>query len=359
MLLDESSPATTTTAATLVADGLRYVSDASPGISRRRRGKAFQYFDVNGRRITDPAQLDRIRSIGVPPAYERVWICPHANGHIQATGYDARGRKQYRYHADWRAARDGDKYSHMLDFAAALPHIRRTTDAHMKLPGLPREKVLATVVRLLETTLIRVGNAEYARDNASYGLTTLRRRHVTVSGDTIKFEFMGKSGKKWNLSTRDRRIAAIVRNCSDLPGHELFKYIDEAGTRRDVGSADVNAYLKEITCSHGACYSAKDFRTWAGTVQAGLALAALEPGTTQTQLKKNIADAVKAVSRQLGNTPAICRKCYIHPELLTAYLAGELSLPASVTDAQRRRHDQLRDDEIRVLRFLIKRLKTA
>ncbi len=335
-------------------DGLRHVSDRQPGLTRRRHGKDFHYFDAQGRRITDTAVLARIRAIGIPPAYERVWICPHANGHIQATGYDARGRKQYRYHLRWREARDETKYHHMLDFAAALPGIRRTVDAHLHLPGLPRDKVLATVVRLLETTLIRVGNAEYARDNASYGLTTIRRKHVKVSGDTIHFEFTGKSGKLWRLSTRDRRVATVAQQCADLPGHELFKYTDDDGQTHDVGSADVNAYLQQIGMPG---LSAKDFRTWAGTVQAALALAACEPCATQTEMKKNLVATIKDVASLLGNTPAICRKCYVHPEVMAAYMAQELKLSGKISDAQRRAHDGLRNEEIAVLYFLKKRLK--
>lgn len=316
--------------------GLTYVSDEKPGITRRRSGKGFAYRDRNGRLLKDEAVLARIRKLAIPPAYEDVWICPSANGHIQATGRDARGRKQYRYHPRFREVRDATKYDHMLDFARALPTIRDTIEKHVALRGMPREKVLAAVVSLLETTLIRVGNDDYARDNKSYGLTTLKSRHVSVKGGELRFKFKGKSGKEWNLGIRDRRIARIVRDCQDLPGQELFQYIDDDGERRSVSSTDVNDYLREIT---GKDITAKDFRTWAGTVLAALALAEFETFDSDARAKKNLREAIERVSARLGNTPTICRKCYIHPEVVHSYLQGEMLL-----EVQKKVEGELRDD---------------
>ncbi len=301
--------------------GLRYISDDRPGIRRRRVGEEFEYIAPDGQCILDGPELERILSLGIPPAWTDVWICPSPNGHIQATGRDAKGRKQYRYHPRWRATRDETKYARMLAFGAALPLIRRRVEEDLARPGLPREKVLAAVVRLLETTLIRVGNAEYARDNKHYGLTTMRDKHVDVDGTKISFEFVGKSGIHHTVSLKDRRLARIVQRCRDLPGYELFQYIDEQGQRQDVGSADVNAYLREIT---GQEFTAKDFRTWAGTVLASLALQELEASESDAEAKKKIARAVESVSERLGNTPTICRKCYIHPAVIDAYLEGSL-----------------------------------
>jgi DNA topoisomerase-1 len=272
----------------------------------------------------------------VPPAWTEVWICPHANGHIQATGRDAKGRKQYRYHTRFREVRDGTKYEHMMAFAQALPAIRAKLKEHMALRGLPREKVLATVVNLLETTLIRVGNDDYVKQNKSYGLTTLRNKHVEVDGAALRFHFKGKSGKTWNLQVKDRRIAKIVRACQDLPGQELFQYVDEDGVQRDVTSADVNAYLKEIT---GTDISAKDFRTWAGTVLAAMALKEFETFDSDAKAKKNVRAAIEHVASKLGNTPTICRKCYIHPEIMSSYVEGSLLL-----EVKKEVEAELRDD---------------
>ena len=301
--------------------GLRYVSDIRPGIGRQPTQHGFEYIDTRGEPIRDDKQLERIKALAIPPAWTDVWICPSPNGHIQATGRDARGRKQYRYHPRWRMVRDETKYARMLAFGAALPRIRKRVERDLKRPGLPREKVLAAVVRLLETTLIRVGNAEYARDNQHYGLTTMRDKHVGVEGTQICFEFTGKSGKRHSVDLRDRRLARIVKQCRDLPGYELFQYIDDDGQRQDVDSADVNAYLREIS---GEEFTAKDFRTWAGTVLASLALQELETSDSDAEAKHKIGQAVESVSEHLGNTPAICRKCYIHPAVIDAYLEGSL-----------------------------------
>ena len=302
--------------------GLRYVNDDDRGISRVRRGDTFTFKMPDGKTVKDPDTLARIRSLAIPPAYTDVWICLHANGHLQATGRDARGRKQYRYHPKWRDHRDGRKYEHVMEFARALPAIRERVKKDMGLPGLPREKVIATVVALLESTLIRVGNEDYARDNKSYGLTTLREKHIDVKGDQLRFQFRGKSGKDWNLKLSDKRIAKVVRQCQDLPGQHLFQYVDDAGERRVVTSADVNDYLRDIS---GQDISAKDFRTWAGTVLAALALREFEKFESQTLAKKNIKAAIERVAERLGNTPTICRKCYVHPEIVTTYLDGNLA----------------------------------
>jgi DNA topoisomerase I len=303
--------------------GLSFVSDEQPGIRRQRAGRGFTFVRPNGETMHDEATLARIRKLAIPPAYSDVWICPRADGHIQATGRDAKGRKQYRYHPQFRAVRESTKYEHMMEFARSLPEIRARIAEHMALRGLPREKVLATVVHLLETTLIRVGNDDYAKQNKSYGLTTLRNPHVKVDGAELRFEFKGKSGKTWRLQIKDRRVAKIVKACQDLPGQELFQYLDENGERRDVTSADVNAYLREIT---GRDVTAKDFRTWAGTVLAALALQEFETFDTQAKVKKNVRAAIERVAARLGNTPTICRKCYIHPEILSSYAEGALLL---------------------------------
>ena len=321
--------------------GLRYVSDEEPGYRRKRSGRGFRYLDAAGSAVTDEAVLQRIRKLAIPPAYTDVWICRHANGHIQATGRDDKGRKQYRYHPDFREARESTKFAHMLDFAQALPALRRTVREHMGRRGLPREKVLATVVHLLEATLIRVGNDDYARQNRSYGLTTLRDPHVQVEGADLRFRFKGKSGKVWQLSLRDRRVAKIVKACQDLPGQELFQYLDEDGVQRDVTSADVNAYLREIS---GRDITAKDFRTWSGTVLAALALREFESFDSEAAAKKNVRAAIERVAERLGNTPTICRKCYIHPEILDCYLAGDLLL-------------QVRDEVLAELRDDLSRLR--
>jgi DNA topoisomerase-1 len=304
------------------AADLHYVTDAAPGIRRRRQGRGFRYFASDGRPLRDPKELERIRSLAVPPAWREVWICPDAFGHIQAIGRDARGRRQYRYHPSWRRLRDESKFSRMVAFGRALPTIRARVKAALARPGLSREKVLALVVRLLEITLIRVGNEEYARDNASFGLTTLRRRHVAVSGGELRFRFKGKSGKEHAFGIRDRRLSRLVKRCQELPGQELFRYVDERGRARGVGSADVNAYLRGLS---GRDFSAKDFRTWAGTVRAAYALNASEPFSSDRQAKRSLARAVESVAARLGNTPAICRRSYIHPVVVDTYLEGSLA----------------------------------
>jgi len=304
------------------AAGLQYVCDDRPGIRRKRAGKGFSYIGLNGKPIRDADELKRIKSIGVPPAYTDVWICPIPNGHLQATGRDAKGRKQYRYHSRWREVRDETKYARMVAFGQALPKIRQQVEQDLGRRGLPREKVLATVVRLLETTLIRVGNEEYAKENRSFGLTTMRDKHVDISGSTVQFEFRGKSGKQHAIDVSDRRLAKIVERCRDIPGYELFQYLDEKGQRQTIDSADVNEYLQAIT---GQDFTAKDFRTWAGTVLAAVALQEFEAFDSQTQAKKNVVRAIEAVSEQLGNTPSICRKCYVHPAVIDTYLDGSLA----------------------------------
>ena len=303
--------------------GLRYVSDQRPGIRRKKYGNGFGYLRPDGTKLSDPDILGRIRSLAIPPAWNDVWICPFTDGHIQATGRDAKGRKQYRYHPRFREVRDSTKYDHVVAFAKALPAIRKTASEHMALRGLPREKVLATVVHLLETTLIRVGNDDYAKHNKSYGLTTLKNRHVDIHGSEVRFHFAGKGGKQWSVTVRDRRVAKVIRACQELPGQELLQYIDAEGSRQDVRSEDVNAYLKEIT---GQDITAKDFRTWAGTVLAALALRELTTFDTAAQAKKNVRAAIERVAARLGNTPTICRKCYVHPEIFNSYMDGSLAL---------------------------------
>jgi DNA topoisomerase-1 len=301
--------------------GLRYVTDTRPGIRRKRAGKGFTYIGIDGTPIRDPQELRRIRALGIPPAWTEVWICPLPHGHLQATGRDAKGRKQYRYHPQWREVRDQTKYEQMCAFGAALPLIRKQVDHDLALPNLPRDKVLATVLRLLETTLIRVGNEEYARANQSFGLTTLRDQHVDITGTTLRFQFRGKSGKEHVIEIHDRRLARIVRRCQDLPGQELFQYVDDEGQRRTIDSGDVNTYLRQIT---GQDFTTKDFRTWAGTVLATEALQACATCGSVTEARKNVVQAIKNVASRLGNTPAICRKCYVSPAIIEAYLAGSL-----------------------------------
>ena len=279
------------------------------------------YFGTNGETIKDADILARIKSLAIPPAWRDVWICPIAHGHLQATGIDAKGRKQYRYHPRWRAVRDETKYDRMRLFGRALPGIRARVERDLARSGLPREKILATIVRLLETTLIRVGNEEYARQNASFGLTTMQDRHVDISGATLTFEFRGKSGISHSIDLTDRRLAKIVKRSQDLPGYELFQYLDEQGTRRSVDSADVNAYLKEIS---GEEFTAKDFRTWAGTVLAARALQEFQTFDSQAQAKRNVVQAIEAVAKRLGNTKAVCRKCYVHPRVIDLYMDGSL-----------------------------------
>jgi DNA topoisomerase-1 len=334
--------------------GLRYTTDAKPGLRRRRRGKGFAYIGSDGGVIRDADELARIKRLVIPPAWTDVWICPDPRGHLQATGRDARGRKQYRYHAKWREVRDETKYDRMPGFAQTLPGIRRKTSDDLRRAGLPREKVLATVVQLLEKTLIRVGNDEYAKSNRSYGLTTLRDGHVEVKGPRVRFSFRGKSGVEHEIDLSDRRLARIVKQCRDLPGYDLFQYVDDNGERQAVGSAEVNAYLKAIT---GQDLTSKDFRTWAGTVLAAQLLCEFEACTSTTQAKKNIVRAIEVVAGRLGNTKAVCRKCYIHPAILDAYLDG------SMVEAMRRRPrklngaaDRLTEAEAAVLGLLQRRL---
>src|SRR5262245_37062069 len=303
------------------AAGLRYVSDDKPGIQRIRRGNNFVYIGTDGQPIQDEKELQRIKSLAIPPAWTDVWICPIANGHIQATARDAKGRKQYRYHPRWREVRDETKYGRMLAFAQALPVIRRRVEKDLQLPGMPREKILATLVRLLETTFIRVGNEEYARTNNSYGLTTMRNHHVEVSGSTLTFRFRGKSGKYHSIRLTDPRLSRIVKRCQNLPCQDLFQYLDENSEPQSIGSTDVNDYLRYIT---GEDFTAKDFRTWAGTVLAAKMLVEFDEFESETEAKKNIVEAVQSVANRLGNTPAVCRKCYIHPTILDTYLDRSL-----------------------------------
>jgi DNA topoisomerase-1 len=305
---------------------LRHVTDAAPGIARRRAGRGFRYRAPDGSPVRSPQVLARIRALAIPPAWTSVWICTLPQGHLQAVGRDARGRKQYRYHPRWRRLRDETKYARLAVFARALPRIRRRVHEDMRRPGLPREKVLAAVVGLLERTLIRVGNEEYARENGSYGLTTLRAKHVKVTGARIRFEFVGKGGRPHVVDLDDRRLARVVRRCRELPGHELFQYVDEDGRRQSIDSADVNAYLREIA---GHEFTAKDFRTWGGTVLAAAALRGLEAGGG-TRARKQITRAVASVAQRMRNTPAICRKSYIHPAILDAFETAALGPPITV-----------------------------
>jgi DNA topoisomerase-1 len=354
-----ANPATDTDDARAAAKsaGLRYVSDARAGIARIKSGAKFRYADADGQPLRDEDALARIRKLAIPPAWTDVWICPQHNGHLQATGRDARGRKQYRYHAAWRSVRDESKYERMLGFGDALPQIRKQVDAHLKLPGLPREKVLATIVYLLQTTMMRVGNETYARENKSFGLTTLRDRHVRIDGSDVEFKFRGKSGVHHAIKVHDRRLAKIIARIRDLPGQELFQYVDDDGATHNIDSADVNDYLHTVS---GADYTAKDFRTWYGTVLAAVALREFERVDSEAQAKKNIVQAIEAVAKKLGNTPTICRKCYVHPVVLEAYLDG------AVAQAAGERAEQTADDlhaltpeEAAVLVLLRRRLALA
>jgi DNA topoisomerase-1 len=300
--------------------GLQYVSDDRPGYTRRANNGNFDYLDTQGQKIRDEQRVLRIKRLAIPPAWTDVWICPSSNGHIQATGRDARRRKQYRYHDRWRELRDENKFGRLADFARALPKIRRRVARDMRFHGLPREKVLATVVRLLERTFIRIGNEEYARENKSFGLTTMKNRHVTVRGARLRFRFRGKSGRHHEVDVIDQRIAKIVSRCQDLPGQDLFQYVSDDDALRDVTSQDVNDYLREITNEN---FTAKDFRTWAGTVLAAIALNAQGKSETKKEAKTNVKTALSAVAQLLGNTPAICRKCYVHPAIVEAYMRGK------------------------------------
>jgi DNA topoisomerase-1 len=333
------------------AAGLRYVTDDEPGIRRQKRGKGFSYVDPQGRAVKDEKTLERIQKLAIPPAWTDVWICPRPNGHLQATGRDARGRKQYRYHANWREVRDETKFGRMIAFGESLPRIRERIDRDMSQRGLGREKVLATVVKLLETTLIRVGNKEYVKQNNSFGLTTLRDQHVDVDGSTLRFEFRGKSGKEHSVEVQDRRLARIVKQCRDVPGQKLFQYLDAGGERQSVSSEDVNAYLRETT---GEDFSAKDFRTWGGTVLALSALLEVGACESEREANKAVVEAIKHVSGQLGNRPAICRKYYVHPVVIQSFLEGTLrdTLEDAVEDSPADESNGLRRLEAQVLRLL-------
>jgi DNA topoisomerase-1 len=334
--------------------GLRYVGDAARGIRREVRGESVRYRDAGGRLLRDKAHLARIRSLAIPPGWTDVWICPHPDGHLQATGRDARGRKQYRYHPQWARVRDETKFDRMIAFGRALPRVRVRADEALSRPGLDREKVLATIVRLLELTLIRVGNEEYARQNESYGLTTLRNRHVQVTGDRVHFGFRGKSGVRHAIDLRDRRLARVVKRCRELPGYELFSYLDEEGQARSIDSSDVNAWLHEVA---GEAFTAKDFRTWAGTMLAARALCAAEEFTSETEAKRRVVEAIATVSSRLGNTPAVCRRCYVHPGVIASYLAGELvpSLRGDLAADAAPGDEDLSSAERAVMKFLASR----
>jgi DNA topoisomerase-1 len=335
------------------AAGLRHVADTQPGIRRHRAGTGFRYLDAQGSKVRDAETLTRIRSLAIPPAWTDVWICREERGHLQASGRDARGRKQHRYHARWREVRDETKYDRMFAFAAALGKIRRRTKVDLARPGLPREKVLAAVVQLLERTLIRVGNEEYVRANGSFGLTTLHNRHVNVRGARVTFRFRGKSGREHDVGLEDPRLAAVVRRCRELPGQELFAYVDEAGEIHQIGSADVNDYLREVT---GQDFTAKDFRTWAGTVLALRALQHYPTFGSVAEAKRNVAAAIESVARTLGNTKAVCRKSYIHPTLIEAYLDGSRISIARGAARRSKVAGGLRPEETEVLAILKARL---
>ncbi|QXI18055.1 DNA topoisomerase IB [Pseudomonas hamedanensis] len=322
---------------------LHYVDDTQPGITRKKLRGKFCYFDPSGQRISDPEEIKRINALAVPPAYTDVWICADPCGHLQATGRDARGRKQYRYHPRWREVRDADKYSRLREFGMALPKLRKQLETLLAAPGFSRDKVMATVILLLDATLIRVGNTQYARDNRSYGLTTLRSRHVEVNGSAILFQFRGKSGIEHQITVKDRRLARVIKRCLEIPGQNLFQYLDENGERHTVTSSDVNAYLKTLT---GADFTAKDYRTWAGSA---LALATLREirHESDSEAKRHVVDMVKSVAKQLGNTPAVCRKCYIHPAVVEHFMRGALAeLPRPRT------RKGLREEEVALAMFL-------
>lgn len=333
--------------------GLSYVTDGVAGIRRERNGKGWSFYAPDGALVTDKTERRRIKSLVIPPAWTEVWICPDPNGHIQATARDARGRKQYRYHPLYRDTRDKSKFRRMLEFSEILPYIRERVERDLRASELTRRQVLATVVSLLDKTLIRVGNDEYARENRSFGLTTLRRRHVEVKGWKLHFSFRGKSGVEHAIAITDRKLARIVQQCQDLPGQELFKYIDEAHKRQVISSDDVNAYLREIT---GRDITAKDFRTWAGTMLAARELFALGPAHSQREAERNMIRAIDAVAKRLGNTRAVCRKYYVHPGLVRAYLQGLTAplAPQALPKEARRAPPTgaLRRDEVAVLQFL-------
>ena len=338
---------------------LRYVSDARPGVTRRQTDEGWEFLDTDGSVITDPRNIERIRKLAIPPAYTDVWICRDPRGHLQAVGRDAKGRKQYRYHPRWREIRDEAKYGKMLTFGRVLPQIRTAVQRDLGLAGLPKRKVLAAIVALLEKTMMRVGNEEYARTNKSFGLTTLRNRHAKVKGGTVSFDFRGKHGVEHHIDLQDRRLARVVERCRDLPGQDLFQYEDEDGSTQGVASDDVNDYLRDVS---GEDITAKDFRTWAATNLAAMALAGLEAFDSDVQAKKNVVRAVEDVAKQLGNTPAICRKCYIHPAVFDGYLDGSLA------EGLKARADEVLDnpgasgltaEEVAVTAFLSRRLGEA
>ncbi|MGN6625687.1 MAG: DNA topoisomerase IB [Tepidisphaeraceae bacterium] len=335
--------------------GLVYVNDSKPGIRRLRRGKAFTYVGVDGRRVTDPDTELRIKALVIPPAWEDVWICTLPNGHLQATGRDERGRKQSRYHAKFREARDSAKYDRVLKFAAALPKIRGRVKRDLALPGMPKQKVLAAIVSLLEKTLIRVGNERYAKSNRHFGLTTIHNNHAKVRGSTVQFRFVGKSGVNREVDLQSPRLAAIVRKCQELPGQDLFAYVDEKGSAHDVKSTDVNDYLQSVT---GQPFTAKDFRTWAGTVLAATALKEFEAFDSNTQAKRNVVKAIEHVAERLGNTKAVCRKCYVHPVILESYLDGSLvSQVKQAAEKELKQVSRLPAEEAAVVTLLQQKLK--
>ncbi|WP_273233305.1 DNA topoisomerase IB [Pseudomonas kuykendallii] len=340
---DESADTGTPLCSTLPPD-LSYVDDTQPGISRRKLRGKFVYFDVDGERIRDESEISRINKLAIPPAYTDVWICPNPSGHLQATGRDARGRKQYRYHPRWREVRDADKYERMLAFGRALPKLRATLEKHLAQPGMGRDKVMATVVSLLDSTLIRVGNSRYAKENKSFGLTTLRNRHVDVKGTAIRFHFRGKSGIEHNVKLSHPRLARIVKRCLELPGQHLFQYLDEDGERHVVTSSDINAYLQTHA---GEDFTAKDYRTWAGSALALERLCESARLAGEVDTRKQVVEIVKAVASQLGNTPAICRKCYIHPAVIDAFGDGTL---AELKKPRPRKG--LRVEEVALMKFL-------
>jgi DNA topoisomerase-1 len=323
--------------------GLRYVTDDRPGITRRRAGKGFSYRDPFGDRITDRAQLERIRGIGIPPAWTSVWICPNPRGHVQATGRDARGRKQYRYHAEWRAHRDASKFDRLLAFGQALPSLRERLEADLALSGVPRERILATVIWIIDRTLMRVGNEEYARENDSYGATTLRKEHVEIAGADVMVSFRGKAGKEHRADFNDRRIAAILRRCQELPGESLFSYVDELDVVRGIDSGDVNDYLREIA---GESFTVKDFRTWGGSVRCFRLLTDVGEPTSAGEASSMITSVIKLVASHLGNTSAVCRSSYVHPGILSAYGEGWLSA------GRARRDPRLHPEEVQFIGFL-------
>ncbi len=341
--------------AAAAAAKLHYVTDRKPGLRRIRDGDGFAYLQPDGTKVSDEAVLERARKLAIPPAYTDVWICRDPRGHLQAVGRDARGRKQYRYHARWREVRDEAKYGKMLVFGRVLPAIRAQVQQDLGLPGLPRRKVVAAIVALLEKTMMRVGNEEYARTNDSFGLTTLRDGHARIKGSKLTFDFRGKHGVQHHIDLQDRRLARVVERCRDLPGQDLFQYVDEDGAVHDIVSDDVNAYLREVS---GEEITAKDFRTWAATNLAAMALAEFEMYDSQAKAKKNVVAAVESVAARLGNTPAICRKCYIHPAVFEGYLDGSLAeaLKVRADEALQDHTSGLTAEEVAVTAFLARRL---